>query len=140
MSMNVQDERVAVQETQVADSDVMLPGKAASTSVATTRVTRYPVGYRAINLIWLVVGAVDVVLFFDFLFRALNANDTGFADLIYGLGGFLAAPFDGIFNQVINNSVIGVTRWADLMAIVIYTLVGGAIVTLVRMALAPRDV
>jgi hypothetical protein len=92
--------------------------------------------------VWLVVGVVDVILALDFLFRALSANNTGFANFIYTVGGVLGAPFDGIFGNTVNvtsNQVIGIDRWADLMAIAIYSLIAAGISQLARITMTPRD-
>jgi hypothetical protein len=110
---------------------------AAGTSVYSSRVGVYPMGYRTIQLIWLIAGVVDIILALDFIFRAANANNTGFAHYIYRLGGWLAAPFNGIFNNTTtaNGTVF---RWGDVLAIVIYTVAAWIITKLVRITSTPR--
>ena len=153
--VDIREQRVATGRVTVVDEEmapltpaaVIVPAVpvvresavASRATISETRVGRYPVAYRATQAIWLVVGVLDAVLLLDFLFRALRANDTGFADLIYSLGGVLAAPFDGIFGNTVNNATLGFDRWADLMAIVIYSLVAAAIVKVVRLSTTPRD-
>lgn len=136
--VEVREERVATGTTAAGAAPVAGTG-VAGTGVAASRVAYTPVAYRAVNLIWLVVGVIDAILAFDFVFRIASANDTGFAAFIYSIGGALGAPFDGIFN--ISRSTYGtvVIRWSDLLAIVVYTLIGALIVKLVRIAYAPRD-
>jgi hypothetical protein len=109
---------------------------AARTSVTTSRVGVYPVGYRTIQLIWLIVGVVDIILALDFIFKAANANNTGFAHYIFRLGGWLAAPFNGIFNNTATNGTV--FRWADVLAVVIYTVAAWIITKLVRITATPR--
>jgi hypothetical protein len=108
----------------------------AGTSVYSSRVGVYPVGYRTIQLIWLIAGVVDLILALDFIFRAANANNTGFAHYIYRLGGWLAAPFNGIFNNTTANGTV--LRWGDVLAIVIYTVAAWIITRLVRISATPR--
>ena len=110
---------------------------AAGTSVYSSRVGVYPVGYRTIQLIWLIAGVVDLILALDFIFRAANANNTGFAHYIYRLGGWLAAPFNGIFNNTTasNGTVL---RWGDVLAVVIYTVAAWIVTKLVRISATPR--
>lgn len=110
---------------------------AAGTSVYSSRVGVYPVGYRSIQLIWLIAGVVDIILALDFIFKAANANNTGFAHYIFRLGGWLAAPFNGIFNTsaAANGTVF---RWADVLAVVIYTVAAWIITKLVRITVTPR--
>ncbi len=110
---------------------------ASGTSVYSSRVGVYPVGYRTIQLIWLIAAVVDIILALDFIFWAAKANNTGFAHYIYRLGGWLAAPFDGIFNttRTASGSVI---RWSDVLAIVIYTVAAWIVAKLVRISATPR--
>jgi hypothetical protein len=107
---------------------------AVGTSQATTVV---PLGYRVSQAIWLVVGIMDVILALDFVFRLAKANATGFVNFIYNLAGPLAAPFDGIFGVTITNHSY-VSRWGDIVAIVIYSLIAAALTALVRIIATPR--
>jgi hypothetical protein len=110
----------------------------AAQPVATGAVSRvYPVGYRAIQLVWFVVGLINAVLAFDFVLRLAAANDVGFAHFIYALGRVFAAPFDGIFNITVADGVY-VARWSDLLAIAVYSLIGWGITKLVRIMATPR--
>jgi hypothetical protein len=111
---------------------------AAAATVSSSRVGVYPVGYRAIQLVWLIAGVIDVILALDFIFRAAKANNTGFAHYIYRLAGWLAAPFNGIFNNTTasNGTVL---RWGDVLAIVIYTIGAWIVTKLVRITATPRS-
>ncbi len=102
-----------------------------------SRVGVYPVGYRTIQLIWLIAGVVDIILALDFIFRAANANNTGFAHYIYRLGGWLAAPFNGIFNNTATNGTV--LRWGDVLAIAVYTVAAWIVTKLVRISATPRS-
>ncbi len=125
---------VPVAATPVAPAPV---AAAAGSTVYSSRVGVYPVGSRTIQLIWLLAGIVDLILALDFIFRAANANNTGFAHYIYRLGGWLAAPFNGIFtNTVASNGTL--LRWSDALAIVIYTVAAWIITRLVRISATPR--
>lgn len=112
---------------------------AAATGVSSSRVGVYPVAYRAINVVWLVVGVVVAILAFDFFFRLAAANNVGFASFIYGVGGALAAPFDNIFGISTAVGTRSVIRWSDLLAMVVYALVGALLVKVVRISAAPRS-
>ncbi len=111
--------------------------RVAAGGVSSGRVGVYPVAYRAVNLVWLIVGIVITILAFDFFFRLAKANDVGFADFIYSVGGSLAAPFDGIFGINRTVSTLSLVRWSDLIAMIVYSLVGLAIVKGVKIACAP---
>lgn len=110
---------------------------APAASTYTSRVAVYPVGYRAIQLVWLIAGVVDLILLGDFLFRAAGANNTGFAHYIYRLGDYLAAPFNGIFNtSTVNGGTV--FRWADVLAIVVYSILAWIVTKLIRISATPR--
>lgn len=109
---------------------------APATTVYSSRVGVYPVGYRTIQLVWLLAAVVDLILALDFIFKAAGANNTGFAHYIFRLGGWLAAPFNGIFttSTTANGTVI---RWADVLAVVIYSIAAWIITKLVRISATP---
>ncbi|MBJ7608747.1 MAG: hypothetical protein JF887_04860 [Candidatus Dormibacteraeota bacterium] len=111
---------------------------AAGSAVYSSRTGVYPVGYRAIQTVWLIAGIIDLLLALDFVFRATGANDTGFARFIYGVGRRLAAPFDGIFNTTAVANGNSVFRWADLLAIAIYSIAAWIVTKLVRIMSTPR--
>lgn len=111
---------------------------AAGTGVYTSRTGVYPVGYRAIQTVWLIVGIINIILALDFIFRAAGANDTGFANLIFRAGRRLAAPFDGIFNTTAVANGNAVFRWADLLAIAVYSLAAWVVTKIIRIASTPR--
>jgi len=105
--------------------------------VYSSRVGVYPIGYRAIQLIWLIAAVVDIILALNFIFRAANANNTGFAHYIRRLGGWLAAPFNGIFNNTATNGTV--LRWSDVLAIAVYTVAAWIVTKLVRISATPRS-
>ena len=114
------------------------PGIVTEVPATTSRtVSTYPVAYRAVSMVWLVVGLINTILAFDFFFRLANANDVGFANFIYNVGGALAAPFDGIFGISRTVGSQSIVRWSDLIAMLVYSLVGYAIVKIVRISAAP---
>lgn len=121
-------------------SPAAVPGApTTATSVYRSRVTSpSPVGSRLRQLVWLLVGIVDAILALHFIFRAVGANNTGFAHYIYRLGGALAAPFEGIFNNTVTNGV-AVIHWADVLAIVVYTIAAWIVAKLVSILAGPRS-
>lgn len=122
--------------TQAAPATTQRVGT--GTAVMTESTTTRGVTYRATQFVWFIVAILDAFLAFDFIFRLAKANDTGFVNFIYGVGGALAAPFDGIFGVTITNTSY-VARWGDLVAIVIYSLIGLAITALIRIMAGPRN-
>lgn len=131
--VEVREERVATGGAPgyAAPPGTVAPGTAPAAGASYYRSGVYPVGYRAVQLIWLIVGVVNAILALDFIFRAAGAHDTGFVSFIEGIGAALAAPFDGIFNNVVANGRY-MLRWSDLVAIAIYSLIAWGVTKLVR--------
>ena len=146
MDPTVREERVA-NATDAAPAEEGAPGTtplagrrapvAAAAPVATST-GAYSVGSRLIQLVWLLAGVVDLILALDFVFRAVPANNTGFAHYIYRLGGWLGAPFDGIFNTTTANHGTSVFRWSDVLAVVIYAVAAWIVARLIRITAPAR--
>jgi hypothetical protein len=114
------------------------PTTTTTTRTYASRTPTYSGSSRLAQFVWLVVGIVDVILALDFIFRAAGGANTGFAHYVYRIGGWLSAPFAGIFtNTPITNGRTFV-RWADVLAVVIYTLAALAVVKLVQIVATPR--
>jgi hypothetical protein len=95
-------------------------------------------GSRLGQLVWLIAGVVDIILALDFIFWAATANgSSGFVHYIYRLGGWLAAPFNGIFNTTVAANGTSVLRWSDVLAVAIYSIAAWIVTRLVAI-LAPR--
>jgi hypothetical protein len=110
---------------------------ASSSSVYTSRTSVTPVGSRVSQAVWLIVAVVDIVLALDFVFRAAAANNTGFAHYVYRVGGKLSVPFDGIFNTAVINGKSAL-RWADVLAVVIYSLLAWIVTKAISIAYTPK--
>ncbi len=92
-----------------------------------------PAGYRSTQLVWLAAGVVDVILALDFIFKAAGANAVGFVQFIANVAGALAAPFAGIFSTRLGASG-HYWDWADLVAIVVYSVAAWILATAIRIA------
>jgi hypothetical protein len=131
--------------TPVEGAPVTAPTSAPATQVpsSTTTTSTYRRSgesqgvFRTVQLIWLIVGVIDLLIALDFIFRAAAANNTGFAHYMYRIGGRLASPFDGIFNLTVVNGK-SVLRWPDVLAVAIYTIAAYILVRLVRIFAAPK--
>ena len=88
----------------------------------------------ATNIIWYIVGAVEVVLAFRFVLKLLGANpNSGFVDFVYSISGALSGPFDNIFNvstTPAGDTVRSVFEPSILVAGAVYALIGWGIVKL----------
>jgi hypothetical protein len=86
----------------------------------------------------LIAGIVLAFLALDFVFHAFGANNVGFAAFVFSVGSFFAAPFAGIFNTS-TTAPGNLVVWADVLAMVIYTIVATVIAKLAGMAAGRRQ-
>lgn len=96
--------------------------------------------FRFDQIIWYILGLVEVLLGFRLVLRALGANPLGFTNLIYSLTRPLAAPFAGIFGaSVTGNSVI---EWSTIIAGFVYLCIAWGLVYLLELIypITPKDV
>jgi uncharacterized protein YggT (Ycf19 family) len=96
---------------------------------------------RSYNVIWFFVGLIDALLAFRFFFELLGANPyNAFVNLIYSISYPLAGPFRTIFG--VTNAATATFDWSILVAIVVYLLIGYALIQLLRIIrpMTPEDV
>jgi len=99
--------------------------------------TKKKVIFRTYQIIWYILGLVEVLLAFRFVLRLLGANpNSGFTSLIYGISGPFALPFRG----VVGASDLGssVMEWSTLIAMVVYLIVAYGLVKLFQLV-KPTD-
>jgi hypothetical protein len=91
------------------------------------------------RLIWFIVGLMAALLLIRFGLLAAGANEAaGFSQLIYGLTGWMVAPFKGIFGSpwtYPGTAGTGVLEWESLLAAAVYLLIGWAITKLADLML-----
>jgi hypothetical protein len=94
-----------------------------------------------IRLVWFIIGLMAILLAIRFVLLLAGANDTvGFAQLIYGLTGWMVAPFMGIFGQnptYPGTAGVGVFEPEALLAIVVYFLIGWIVTKIAELLLVP---
>ncbi len=90
----------------------------------------------ATNVVWFIVGLIEIVLGLRFIFKILGANpDSGFISFLYSVSGVLSAPFDTIFGVKATATQNGVSLFEPsiLVAMLIYLLLGWGIVKLLNL-------
>jgi uncharacterized protein YggT (Ycf19 family) len=86
---------------------------------------------RSYNIIWFFVSIIVALLAFRFVFELLGANPANaFVQFIYALSYPFAGPFRTIFG--ITNVASSTFDWSIFVAIVVYILIGYALVQLLR--------
>ena len=93
--------------------------------------------FRAAAVVGFLVGVVDILIAARFLGKLLGASaQSAFVSFINTVSGPLVAPFQGIFGN--GGSKTNSFETADLVAIVVYAVIGWGLVMLIRIATAPR--
>lgn len=88
--------------------------------------------YRGTQIVWYILGVIEVLLAFRFVLKLLGANPgAGFTDFIYGVTYVFAAPFLNVFRIT---AVAGsVFEWTTLLAMFVYWVIAVGIIKLFLM-------
>jgi hypothetical protein len=78
--------------------------------------------YRGTQIVWYILGILEVILAFRFILKLLDANTAAaFTRFIYDLSGIFTMPFESVFRVT---QVSGtVFEWTTVLAIVVYYLI-----------------
>lgn len=88
--------------------------------------------FRSYQIIWYIVGVVEIVLAFRLLFKLLGANaSSGFTSFIYAISAPLAGPFAGILGTTASSSSI--IEWSTLIAMAVYAVIAYGIIALFQL-------
>jgi ABC-type Na+ efflux pump permease subunit len=88
--------------------------------------------YRGTQIVWYLLGILEVLLAFRFLLKLFGANPgAGFSNFVYSLSYPFATPFLNVFRI---SSVEGsVFEWTTLLAMLVYWIVAWGIIELFLM-------
>lgn len=88
--------------------------------------------FHAYQIIWYILGVVEVLLAFRILLLLFGADTkSGFTNFIYAISDPLALPFAGIFG--ITSTSGSVFEWSTFIAMIVYAVVAYGIVALIRL-------
>lgn len=97
--------------------------------------------FRFNQIIWYILGFVEILLVFRFILKVLGANPfVGFTSLIYMLTTPLAAPFSGILGvSLAGNSIY---EWSTVIAGIVYLCIAWGLVYLLDILypITPKDI
>ncbi len=88
--------------------------------------------YRGTQIVWYILGLIEVLLAFRFVLKLLGANAAaGFTSFIYGVTYPFAAPFLNVFRvtQVEGN----IFEWTTLLAMLVYWMIAVGVIRLFLM-------
>jgi len=85
--------------------------------------------YRGTQIVWYILGLIEVLLAFRFILKLLAANPAAvFTSFIYGVTYVFATPFLNVFRIThVNGSVF---EWTTLLSMFVYWLIAFGIVKL----------
>jgi len=85
--------------------------------------------YRGTQIVWYILGIVEVLLAFRFVLKLLGANPAaGFSSFIYGITYIFATPFLSVFRiTYVEGSIF---EWTTILAIVVYWILAMGIIKL----------
>ncbi len=88
--------------------------------------------YRGTQVVWYILGIIEIILAFRFLLRLFSANaGAGFTDFIYTISYPFVAPFQAVFSTTtVSGSAF---EWTTLLAMVVYWIIARGIIQLLRM-------
>lgn len=111
------------------------PASAPAEHVAMAQEGRY--NFRAVAIVWFIVGVVDIFIAARFLGKLLGASaQSAFVNFIYHVSSPMVAPFTGIFGDT--GSKTNTFETASLVAIVVYLVIGWGLMVAIRIATAPH--
>jgi hypothetical protein len=97
--------------------------------------------FRFNQIIWYILGLIEVLLVFRFVLKLLGANPfIGFTSLIYSITAPLIVPFNGIFGA--STTGASLIEWSTIIAAIVYLLVAWGLVYLLDIIypITPKDV
>ncbi len=89
--------------------------------------------YRGTQIVWYILGILEVLLAFRFVLKLLAANpNAGFSSFIYKVTYIFTAPFLSVFK--ISRVEGSVFEWTTLLAILVYWLIAWGIIKMFLMS------
>ena len=89
--------------------------------------------YRATQVVWYILGILEVLLAFRFLLKLFGANpNAGFTDFIYQLSYLFVGPFLNVFK--ISKVEGSIFEWTTLLAMLVYWIIAWGIIKIFLMS------
>ncbi len=88
--------------------------------------------FRLYQVIWYILGVVEVLLVSRILLKLIGANlNSGFTSFIYSISAPLASPFKGVLG--VTTSLESTIEWSTIIAMVVYAVVAFGLVRLFQL-------
>lgn len=87
--------------------------------------------FRYYQVVWYILGVIEVLLAFRVAFKALGANpSSSFVNLIYTISDPLALPFSGILGTSVSRGAV--IEWSTIVAAIVYLIIAFGLVNLMQ--------
>jgi len=87
--------------------------------------------FRSYQIIWYILGLIEILLGFRIALKALGANPfSGFVSLIYAVSDPLALPFTGILRSSVGSGAV--LEWSTIVAAFVYLIVAFGLANLLQ--------
>jgi hypothetical protein len=88
--------------------------------------------YRGTQIVWYLLGLLEVLLAFRFILKLLGANpEAGFTSFVYGATYIFTAPFLTVFRMTkVSGSIF---EWTTLLAMLVYWIIAFGVIKLFLM-------
>lgn len=132
-----------VQQTVTRTDESGIDSSGASTRQQTKRIhteTAVDAKTTAQNVVWYVLGLVEILLGLRFVLKLFGANPvSAFVDIIYSVTNVLTAPFDNIFGvtRATTGDTHSVFEPSILVAALVYALIAWGIAKLITINQKP---
>jgi hypothetical protein len=98
--------------------------------------SRTSVSGSVVQVVYIIAGAIEIVLAFRFVLKLLGANaEAGFVSLVYNVSAPFMAPFNNVFDSAKASGAF--FEWNAILAIIVYAVLAWGIAALIN-ALAPH--
>ncbi len=88
--------------------------------------------FRTYQVIWFILGIIEVLLAFRIFFKLLGANtESGFTNFIYTISDPLALPFAGILGITGGSQMT--LEWSTIIAMVVYAIIAYGVIALFQL-------
>ncbi|PIP24254.1 MAG: YggT family protein [Candidatus Nealsonbacteria bacterium CG23_combo_of_CG06-09_8_20_14_all_37_18] len=85
--------------------------------------------YRGTQVVWYLLGLLEILLAFRFVLKLLGANPTaGFSSFIYGVTYIFTAPFLSVFG--ISKVAGSIFEWTTILAMFVYGVIAFGLIKL----------
>ena len=88
--------------------------------------------FRAYQVIWYLLGVIEVLLAFRFVLKAIGASPySGFVSFIYIVSAPFAGPFQGVVGSYVSSGAV--VEWSTVIAAIVYFVVAYGLVYLIQL-------